>query len=289
MHTVTATVVFHDHARAFLEVAGGMLAASPAEHNLMYGLAVALAEGRMRLEQAAVFATVMDGGVVRGAALRTPPRACAVAAVDAAAARELADALHARDSDCPGVVGTRPRSRELAARWAELSGAPIDRLVGMQVYELVRVTSPPQVAGAMRLAIARDIELVGAWMHAFALEAVPFEAGERSDASAAAQRRIGAGEICVWEDGGEPVCMAGFTRETPAGITINAVYTPETRRRRGYASALVAGMSAHALARGKRACFLYTDASNPTSNAIYQRIGYRHVCDAEHWRFRRDD
>ena len=32
--------------------------------------------------------------------------------------------------------------------------------------------------------------------------------------------------------------------------------------------------------RGNRFCALYTDLANPTSNAIYQRIGYEPVCDA---------
>jgi hypothetical protein len=35
-----------------------------------------------------------------------------------------------------------------------------------------------------------------------------------------------------------------------------------------------------ALDRGKRFCFLYTDLANPTSNAIYMRLGYRPVCDS---------
>jgi predicted GNAT family acetyltransferase len=33
------------------------------------------------------------------------------------------------------------------------------------------------------------------------------------------------------------------------------------------------------LDRGYRFCFLFTDLANPTSNGIYQRIGYRYVCE----------
>jgi uncharacterized protein len=35
-----------------------------------------------------------------------------------------------------------------------------------------------------------------------------------------------------------------------------------------------------------RYCCLYTDLANPTSNAIYYRIGYRPVCDAAEYFFR---
>ena len=84
----------------------------------------------------------------------------------------------------------------------------------------------------------------------------------------------------IWEDG-EPVSLAGFSGPTPNGIRIGPVYTPEDRRRRGYATRLVAEMSAHQLAAGRRFCFLYTDLANPTSNAVYERIGYRRVCESD--------
>jgi uncharacterized protein len=59
------------------------------------------------------------------------------------------------------------------------------------------------------------------------------------------------------------------------------VYTPPALCRRGYASACVAALSARLLTEGRRLCFLYTDLANPTSNAIYQKIGYRPVYDID--------
>jgi predicted GNAT family acetyltransferase len=41
----------------------------------------------------------------------------------------------------------------------------------------------------------------------------------------------------------------------------------------------VAALSDLLLRRGFEFCVLYTDLSNPTSNAIYTRIGYRPVRD----------
>ena len=52
------------------------------------------------------------------------------------------------------------------------------------------------------------------------------------------------------------------------------VYTPPAARRRGYASALVAEASQLQLDAGRRFRFLFTDLANPTSNHIYQTIGY---------------
>ena len=36
---------------------------------------------------------------------------------------------------------------------------------------------------------------------------------------------------------------------------------------------------------GRRFVFLFTDLANPTSNKIYQAIGYAPVIDVEEWRF----
>lgn len=60
---------------------------------------------------------------------------------------------------------------------------------------------------------------------------------------------------------------------------IGPVYTPTDQRGRGYASAVTAAASAHALAQGAAEVLLYTDLANPTSNSIYQQIGYRPVED----------
>lgn len=79
--------------------------------------------------------------------------------------------------------------------------------------------------------------------------------------------------------------MAGAGGRTPNGIRISAVYTPPDLRCRGYASALTAAVSQDQLNRGRRFCFLFTDLANPTSNKIYQEIGYRPVCDYDLYRF----
>jgi predicted GNAT family acetyltransferase len=85
--------------------------------------------------------------------------------------------------------------------------------------------------------------------------------------------------IFLWEDA-EPVSLVGVGGATPNGIRIGPVYTPPRFRGHGYASALTATVSQAMLDEGRRFCFLYTDLANPTSNKIYQAIGYKPVTDA---------
>ena len=44
-------------------------------------------------------------------------------------------------------------------------------------------------------------------------------------------------------------------------------------------------MSQHILDQGRRFVTLFTDLKNPTSNKIYQAIGYAPVCDADLFEF----
>ena len=74
--------------------------------------------------------------------------------------------------------------------------------------------------------------------------------------------------------------MASADGKTPRGIRISWVYTPNKFRGRGYASAAVAELSQKMLDEGRDFCFLYTDLANPTSNSIYQKIGYKPVSDS---------
>jgi predicted GNAT family acetyltransferase len=58
---------------------------------------------------------------------------------------------------------------------------------------------------------------------------------------------------------------------------IAPVYTPPEQRGKGYGGAVTVAMSQAAREAGAREVVLFTDLANPTSNALYQRLGYRPV------------
>ena len=191
----------------------------------------------------------------------------------------IADAV---DDDLPRVVGAVPEVDELAAHWAARRDVRATTVVEQRIYALTLLLRPPPIPGVMRLAAADDRELVLGWSRAFAAELRQGDDDEgRLERSVAARLAGGAdGGIGLWEVDGEPVSLAGYGGPTPNGIRIGPVYTPPEHRRRGYGSAITAAVSELVLERGRRFCFLYTDLANPTSNAIYQRLGYEPVCDS---------
>ena len=83
-----------------------------------------------------------------------------------------------------------------------------------------------------------------------------------------------------WIAGASP-----FVASPPHSARIVDVYTPPAYRRRGYATANVAAVSQRALEAGHAYCCLFTDLANPISNSIYQKIGYRPICDFAEYRF----
>jgi predicted GNAT family acetyltransferase len=82
----------------------------------------------------------------------------------------------------------------------------------------------------------------------------------------------------LWEDDDRPVSMAGHQERAHDWTRIGPVYTPPGNRGHGYASALTAHTSKTLRATGSGVC-LFTDLDNPTSNKIYQAIGYEAVRD----------
>ncbi|CAN3982496.1 GNAT family N-acetyltransferase [Kitasatospora purpeofusca] len=99
------------------------------------------------------------------------------------------------------------------------------------------------------------------------------------DVATVVDDRTAAGQLHLWEDGGRPVAVAGASAVIAGMSRIGPVYTPADARGRGYASGVTAAASVAALDRGAGEVLLYTDLANPTSNSIYQQIGYRPVED----------
>ena len=88
----------------------------------------------------------------------------------------------------------------------------------------------------------------------------------------------------IWEDNA-PVSLAAGSQFSVTTSRIGPVYTPPAYRRKGYATACVAALSQKLLDEGCDRCFLLTDLENPTSNHIYQQIGYIPVCEWHEYSF----
>jgi predicted GNAT family acetyltransferase len=196
----------------------------------------------------------------------------------AAAARGLAVPTVEWDPDAPGVTGEQAAASAFASAWCELSGKTAPVVVAMRQYRLGRLVPPESIPGETRVAGPADLPLVVDWMRAFHTEAQPHQPDE--DSSSLARSRLEAGELNLWVDDGCPVSMAACSSPVAGVARVGPVYTPPSRRQVGYGAAVTAAASQRALDEGATYVILYTDLANPTSNSVYQRIGYAPDHDA---------
>lgn len=276
----------YPEAAGFLDRVQGLLEEHEVENNLILGVVLRLKNFPGWFSRTPYLAVVEEGGIPVLAAAMTPPYRVIIAAFQPDvenAMEQVSRSLVETGWKVPGANGPVPLSKQFAAVWQRVTGQAFHLNMSERVYELRQVTPPAGVPGQLRIADEGDISLIARWIEAFHDEAVPTD--PPSDWTEWAASRTGSGSLFLWEDG-QPVSMAMSSRPISHGISVGSVYTPPEKRARGYASALVASLSQRMLDQGYQFCTLFTNLANPTSNSIYQKLGYRPVCDFEDFIFK---
>ena len=262
----------HSNAAEFLSSSESWLLDAEPENNLIIGLAYQSRSQGGGLDE--YWATVCNGDEIVGAAFRTPPYPLGVTRMPADAIPALLDDVEAVYQELPGVGGPIEVVEQLAPRWRNRHGVAWH----VKFHQRIHVLTRPAIVGALppgrlRRMSDSDENVIWEWMAAFVRDT-----GTSAPPKSLVQRQLDQRRFYFWDDNGSR-CMLAAARDTPGGACITAVYTPFAYRRNGYATAAVAALSKNLLNAGKRFCCLYTDLSNPTSNAIYARIGYEPVRD----------
>jgi hypothetical protein len=273
----------------FLAAAGGFLRARPASNTILLTTADNLVarglhtygsgDPRFGWWRA-------EGGEIAGAFLRTPPLPAVLTDLPADAVPSLVDAL----GDVPGFSAEPGVAELVAAEWARRTGVTAEVSLRSRLYRLGRLTPPRHVAkGRARVATAADRDLLLSWYELFAIQM----GGPAENLAEAVDDRIADRGLVLWEINEGPVSMAGHSRPVAGMIRVAPVFTPVATcvrtdfimaahplglRRRGYASAVTASVSLKA-AELAGEVLLFTDVANPTSNSLYQRLGYAPVED----------
>jgi predicted GNAT family acetyltransferase len=256
----------------YADHAWDLLAATPAEHTVSLTIIESALRGFRWSDQPMLFGWYADGGGgVRGAVSWTPPFELLLAAVPDDTVDALVAGLRERGAAPGGVNGTEPVVDRFVAAWAPAQSSVKFR---MRLYRLGTLQAPA-VPGAGRPARMGELDLGARWLSAFQVDV----GVHATDTTPMARERIAEGRLWLWEDDGQVVSLAASTIPAAGVSRIAPVYTPPEHRRRGYGAAVTAACTADALARGADRMVLFTDLANPTSNSIYQQIGYRPVGD----------
>ena len=271
-----------DTPQAFYHHAQSYLLQHEAEHNLLLGILHTLQHHPDHYTQPPYLVIVEEAENIIAVALQTPPHKLVLSKVTELAAIELiAQDAHRHFHALPGVSGLIPEVQAFIEVWQTLTGQPAQLDMEMRIHQLTEVQPLPVVNGRLRPATAADRPLLLEWFSAFITEAIAsFGANAEKLVDGALQKQ----SLYLWEDS-VPVSFAGGNLASSSAVRIGPVYTPPEFRRQGYATACVAALTQQLLDRGYERCFLFTDLANPTSNHIYQTIGYRPVCDWHDYSF----
>lgn len=214
--------------------------------------------------------------------VRTPPWKPVITRGSAAALECLVIDLAHTYGVLPAVLGLEPEVARFAELWSAHTGAPVRPGARQRVFEARSVTQPSRPpSGRLRVAQPDDFPLIHSWTRAFTEDV---GLADHHDPAEATRSRITEGRIFVWEDR-ETVSMAALAGRAGRGARVNLVYTPPEHRQKGYASVCVATLTQRLLDEDLDYCLLFTDLANPTSNHIYQSIGYERVCDMSDYLF----
>ena len=169
----------------------------------------------------------------------------------------------------------------IATEWERATGQQSKPATREYIYELTNVQLPTGIPGRLRPIEPDDREVLLDWMVGFVRDALHEETTRESHAEHLDWRLAAdPSSAFVWDHVGA-VSMAFATGPTPHGIRINWVYTPPEQRGRGYARACCAALSEQLLAGGRDSVFLYADADNPTSNFVYESIGFERIAEVQ--------
>ncbi|WP_432129005.1 GNAT family N-acetyltransferase [Streptomyces sp. bgisy082] len=273
---------FTEDPAVFRAAAGALLSAEPARNTGL--LTLVDTAGRLG------WWTGPDGRVT-GVLVVAAPGETTFGTVTPEAARALASSPDLPGNGGPAVVRGEAAAVEV---FAQATGRPWMPTVRMRLFRLGTLTPPdPAPAGRARVGTTADVPLAAAWAREFVRD-IGEEPG--TDYIGPVTERISDGRLLIWEEddseggggegggdreggGGRPVSMACFSPVTEGQSRVHFVYTPPAARGRGYAAGVAAAASRAAREAGAAQVLLFTDLDNPTSNALYRRLGYRPVTD----------
>jgi predicted GNAT family acetyltransferase len=262
-----------DDVEDFLARAGEFLRSRPTPHTKTLTVIEKLRRRRPEAQhgtEAPVFGRLERADEVHATFYRLPSRGLAPTALTPEQADTLAAHLADLGHALPYVTADHSTATAFAEAWRRHTGATPTLRVRLHLYRLGTLTPPRSLPeGRGRVAGEEDHAQVVHWCHEFAAavdEVLP---------ASWADTRFADKHFTFWETpDGTPVSIAGSTSMIGGMVRVDPVYTPPHLRGRGYAAAVTTEVTRAALAAGATDVVLFTDPGNPTSNALYQRLGY---------------
>lgn len=230
-----------------------------------------------------LFLAILKNGQIVAQALRSHlDKPLALTEMGEGEVKALVDYLISRKIEVHAVVGASVSSEMFLRLWKN----PGCLHMHQGIYELTKVIMPKVNGLKLHRANKEDLSICQSFLEGFVGECFPGEKEVVARASEIAKRNVEGKNLYILQnEKGESLSIAAKVRESKNAGTVSLVYTPKELRGRGYGSLVTALVSKEIMNNGKQKCNLFTDMSNPTSNSIYQKIGYKKIGESKHFTF----
>lgn len=273
------TIIYERNPIKFHERVEPLLLDKEAENNLPLGILERLKNSQGK--EACHLISFEDNGKPAFMSMRTPPHLWIIPSLDQwdpAHILAFAQYLVKEELEVPGVLGERKAVESFLREWMRLTGQGAELQMEQGIFRLNQLKTIQKQKGKLIEADASHRSLVEDWLIQYGKET-----GENhviGRAKELTESLIEDRRLHLWMVEGTAVSMASRARTTKNGATINAVFTPDHYKRKGYASQAVWHLTDKLLRSGYSFCSLYTDLSNRTSNSIYKKMGYERIGDS---------
>jgi len=281
---------FYENVDKFFDLSYPFLLKHEAENNLLLAILISLKNNiNSHGGEKPLLFSLTNNKELELIALRTPSHDLLISySENLESISILVDELFKRKEKLPGVLSFKEAADTFANLWCKKKSSKFKLFRKERVYKLEQVSKEALGARYFSVASKTHQKLVLQWVGEMMKEAlvdVTEDDIKQSKKIFRQEFKENKSSFYLLFDNNEPVSMVRKAGKTPNGNFVNYVYTPPSLRRKGYATECVAKLSKLLLEEGNKYCFLFTDLSNPTSNSIYQKIGYRAVIDENHYKF----
>jgi hypothetical protein len=272
----------YHNAADFLRVMQAPLEENEVANSLMLGVALQYARHPERLTEPVYYCSVHDATGLIAAVIHAqnhPLLAYQHRSDSTDAFSMIVADLYQSKIRPSGVNAPIKVSRKFAHLWQVVSGYQPEVHDRQRLYQCTRTTMIDLAEGELRAPHKKELNILVDWSLQFS--EIVGDALDEKTAQTVLQQRFEDGDLFVWSDGSQPVSMLMKNRPITHTIAISHVFTPVDLRGRGYATAAVHTLTRNLLTAGYHSVNLFTDVTNPTSNHLYQQIGYQSVTEVE--------
>lgn len=279
-------ILKHTTCEEFLVYNESLLLKNESLNNLILGLAYMIKNKKMETTEP-LYYSIVKNEIVIGCALRSNvDKPLVITAMAELALDLLIDDLNQNQIKLASVVGEELSSTYFKNKWTKIKNLNFKINMHLGVYECLKVIMPKSISGELILATECDKKLIIDYVTGFSRDCFPNNPSSAERIESSTNLHLKNRSLFLLKSNKDEILsMAANSRSTPNSGTISLVYTPPNLRGKGYGSQVVALLTDKIIRDGKKFTNLFADLTNPTSNSIYQKIGYTKIGQSIHFDF----